>query len=191
MKIQITLKSIKKNIKNSETYFRKYNPISYKGISRNPLSAVPGDKFDAMNRIIEKYNYDISDTDMDLLPSADDLKIVYDALENKSMYEIIKVYRDEHSINSMTIGFDIGYWGSDHFSLIADTIVTPMWHGPIEEDYKELRKILKRLNNNLLFKSYLDANKFREFYRSKSWGETESYEDEFCIIGIDGVRLPS
>jgi len=42
-----------------------------------------------MNRIIEKYNYDISDkdTDMDLLPSADDLKFVYDALENKSIYE--------------------------------------------------------------------------------------------------------
>ena len=55
----------------------------------NYTAAIPGDKSDAMNRIIEKYNYDISDkdTDMDLLPSADDLKFVYDALENKSMYE--------------------------------------------------------------------------------------------------------
>ena len=204
------LENIKKHQKEYtelRKYFNEFNPTNYMGISRIPVSAIPGEIADVkkskskvdnyyagiiMNKIItEKYNYDIldKDTDVDLFQSLDDSRIVYDVLDHKDQYEIIKVYRNEYTSSSITLGFDIGYWGGDHFSLIADTIITPMWHVPIREDFEELRQSLKDLNNNLLFKSYLEAEKFREYYRKKIWAETEFYEGEFCIIKIDKVAL--
>jgi len=55
------------------------------------------------------------------------------------------------------------------------------------DDLAELAKELSCLNENMLFRSHEDSRKFREYYKSKSWAETED-GDEFLIICIDAVK---
>ncbi|MGE5294175.1 MAG: hypothetical protein ACM3VT_05050 [Solirubrobacterales bacterium] len=109
---------------------------------------------------------------------------IHGLLDQLSSWEIIHVQRDEFLVSDATLGFDIGYWSGDHFSLIADTIVTPMWHPPAPEDWGELLGQLSRLNEHLLFARPEDAAAFRAWYISRPWAETEG---EFCIIQVDQV----
>lgn len=88
------------------------------------------------------------------------------------------------------MGFDTGHWGGgEHFSVIADTIVTPKWHGPDPEDYKELASQLSRLNRNLLLDSVQDAGLFKAYCKSKEWAEIEDEAGEFFVIQVDEVSL--
>jgi hypothetical protein len=66
-------------------------------------------------------------------------------------FEIIEVARSTFGTKFDFLGFDIGYWGSDHFSLICDSVVMPRWHPPEPELFEELGKHLYCLNNHLLF----------------------------------------
>jgi hypothetical protein len=188
--------------------FSGFNVRNYRGVSRNRLlSPIPFTERDDLeayyherveNRaaitkwwelLINKVeNEDINsdeDDDDDLLPSIESALEVYRLLDIPEQYEIIKVKRQDFEINPNTLGFDIGYWGGDHFSLIADTLVTPNWHPAPEEDYQELRQCLSELNPNILFNNPEDASEFRNWYKSKDWAETEDREDEFCIIQVD------
>ncbi len=189
--------------------FSGFNVRSYRGLRRDvmigPIPFAERDELEAYylherveNRaaitkwwelLINKVeNEDINsdeDDDGDLLPSIESALEVYRLLDIPEQYEIIKVKRQDFEINPNTLGFDIGYWGGDHFSLIADTLVTPMFHPAPEEDYQELRQRLSALNPNILFNNPEDASEFRNWYKSKGWAETEDYEDEFCIIQVD------
>jgi len=189
--------------------FSGFNARNYRGVSRDrllsPIPFTERDEFEAFylherveNRaaitrwwelLINKVeNEDINsdeDDDGDLLPSIESALELYRLLDIPDQYEIIKVKRQDFEINSNTLGFDIGYWGGDHFSLIADTLVTPMFHPAPEEDYQELCQRLSALNPNILFNNPEDASEFRNWYKSKDWAETEDREDEFCIIQVD------
>jgi hypothetical protein len=44
------------------------------------------------------------------------------------------VRRYFYESNDNILGYDVGYWAGDHYSIIADTIITPTWHGPPEKD---------------------------------------------------------
>lgn len=188
--------------------FSGFNARNYRGVSRDRLlSPIPFTERDDLeaycperveNRaaiikwwelLINKVeNEDINsdrDDDDDLLPSIESALEVYRLLDIPEQYEIIKVKRRDFEIDQSTLGFDIGYWGGDHFSLIADTLVTPKWHPAPEEDYPELRQRLSALNTNILFNNPEDASEFRNWYKSKGWAETEDREDEFCIIQVD------
>lgn len=202
------LSKYEKEYKTFRMAFSGFNIRNYKGISRKcllgPIAFTERDDLEAYyherveNRaaitkwwelLINKVeNEDINsdkDDDGDLLPSIESALEVYRLLDIPEQYEIIKVERQDFEINPNTLGFDIGYWGGDHFSLIADTLVTPMWHGAPEEDYQELRQRLSALNPNILFDNPEDASEFRNWYKSKDWAETEDREDEFCIIQVD------
>ena len=136
----------------------------------------------------ESQGFEIDD---DLFNSKEQALEVYKLLDSPVNYEIIYVQRHKYSKSSRTLGFDIGFWGGDHFSLIADTIIVPTWHVPIPKDYKELANRLTVLNDNLLFNSVQDAEDFRNYYKTKDWAETESEAGEFCVIQVDLVKVPT
>ena len=185
------------------------DPVKYRGISRSPLMAFPCldqkviDEFEASGcemRSNAKARYqfrqligDVSDNynsgvDEDLLASQSDAKQVLDLLDEPESWEIIYLSRDLLDSTSTTLGFDIGYWGGDHFSLIADAIVIPRWHPPMPDDFGGLRQALSTLNANLLFESPEAAREYRAYYTSRPWAETEMSEGEFCLIRVNAIE---
>jgi len=127
-----------------------------------------------------------------VLDNLTDAKELYFLTNDPRRWEIIHVSRAESRVSENTLGYDIGYWDSDHFSLIGDTIVTPCFHGPPREDYFELACTLSMLNEPLLFPSINDSENFRSYYKSKSWAEEEDIVDmgdKFDIIRVDIVLL--
>ncbi len=189
--------------------FNCINSYNYRGISRDVLiphislsslspkiarilhdHGVDTDNENRQARIkLSKYTkkyIDAEDYDSDILESLEQAKEVYALLDQKDNYEIVHLKRFVQDTNSNTLGFDIGYWGGDHFSLICDVAVMPMWHPPLEEDYNEIAPWLKLLNLNVLFDNYNDAQQFKVYYKTKKWAEHED-SDEFNIIRIDAI----
>lgn len=181
--------------------FACFAPEKYRGISRSPLE---GDSWDdpAQVKALEDAGIDMTSNreartcldrsidksddsyDICLIPRLEDALHIHELLDQPSLWELIHVRRDELLASETTLGFDVGYWSDDHFSLIADTIVTPIWHPPALKDWEELAGQLSRLNEHLLFARPEDAAAFREWYISKPWAE-EGEPGEFCIIQID------
>lgn len=121
------------------------------------------------------------------LCSLDEIRSVYDLIENKADYEILEIIENEIEITDKGIGFDIGYMGGDFFSAIADAAVKPMWHPPDFDDMQDIIIHLKKLNEHCLFPTFQDAKDYRELYLAKAWGEKELYEGEITIIQIRTV----
>lgn len=186
------------------------NPTHYRGISREPLSPLPTFDSDVLNtftetgvdveteknartRFLEIVGEDnpIEDYDDDLLSSLDLALEVYKLLKKPDDYEIVFLSRQQvNSTKEMrTLGFDIGYWGGDHFSLIGDTVIYPLWHPPEPQDFDELAEKLQTLNEYALFPTREAAEEFRKYYMTKIWAEKESFPGQFCIIEIGLPRL--
>lgn len=189
--------------------FARFDPKKYRGISRYSVEAYPS----MDERAIQAFSSTGLDMDsnrkariemykmlkdefgsnkkysIDLLKTKESASAVFKLLDIPENYEIICTRRIDFIENTRILGFDIGYWGGDRFSLIADTIIMPTWHIPDEEDYVELAEKLSILNENLLFKAPGEAEYFRNYYKSKSWAETEGYEGQFCIIQVELVPL--
>lgn len=169
--------------------FRAFNPKRYRGIFRECLFAypslssqeienfqakcnmffVPFGKTDELARYrfreiigkpVDEYS-PLSDRSYDVLDSLADAKELYFLLDDPKQWEIIHVSREESLGSKSTLGFDIGYWDLNHFSLIGDTIVTPRFHPPPREDYANLSRAFSKLNEHLLFTSINDAESFR------------------------------
>jgi hypothetical protein len=179
---------------------------SYRGISRYPIKAesyyndsiikhMRDFEVEAMPASLKlgqlsnmdywsKYNIVI---DVDITDSIAQAREVLSLLKNKKDYEIIHLSRTDYIKTDRTLGFDIGYWGGDHFSLICDCSVMPMYHSPEPEDFNELSIWLRMLNKHLLFETSDDAESFRKYYMTKQWAEKEEYEGEFCIIQVDEI----
>jgi len=105
-------------------------------------------------------------------------------LDAPDEYEIIEVARDACETDWELFGFDVGYWRSGNFSLICDSIVMPRWHPPLEDDLPGLAELLRSLNEHVLFSTVKDAQKFRDYYRTRDWAESEDLVGEFCIIQV-------
>lgn len=127
------------------------------------------------------------DDDGNLLDSLDQAQQVFSLLERPEDHEICLLRREHYEISEHTLGFDIGYWGGDHFSLIADSYVVPAWRPPPPQDQSEVKLQLSVLNKRLLFDRVAAARSFLDYYRSKAWAEKERYEGEFQIIQVDHV----
>jgi hypothetical protein len=122
------------------------------------------------------------------LAIAEQLQTVVDSPGN---FEIIEVAREAFLTQYKFLGFDIGYWTGDYFSLICDSIVMPQWHPTAPESFEELEKLIRCLNEYILFPSTEDADKFLKYYRSQSWAEEEYPIGEFCIIQVAAVSKTS
>ncbi len=183
--------------------FRMFDVKRYRGICRHPLLPYPSleqkviDAFEATGgdmksdaearrrfcEILGDPPYD-PNVDEDLLASLGDAREVLSLTDDPARWEIVHLARGEMASGGTPLGYDVGYWGGDHFSLIADTIVIPCWHPPIPDDFIELAEAMSELNAHLLFDSAARAGEFRTYYKSKPWAETEDYEGEFCIIRV-------
>lgn len=155
----IVKRNVVEEYKKFRNVFSYFNPAKYLGISRDPLFGVSQDRQSDFGEILEPEASDylsiLEENNLcvdDLIFDYNDAINTFKKINNKQIYEIIRVCKEKFEYNSNVIGFDIGYCGGDHFSLIADTIVIPTWHGPPEKDYNEiLNKLKPLLNENLLF----------------------------------------
>lgn len=179
---------------------------AYRGTSRFPLMPFPSTdpevirSFEysgcdmrteqaARRRFIEILGSDVpEDFDDDLLAEQPAAREVFSLLVCPKEYEIVQVAREPFIENANTLGFDIGYWGGDHYSIICDSAVRPHWHPPQPECFDDLARQLKMVNESFLFPSAETAAAFRSWYRTQDWAETEFRTDEFCIIQVNKPR---
>jgi hypothetical protein len=201
--------------------FPSIDPNAYRGIYReqleggtpelvdeltNPACVLPGRGWDASTRQarlkmaeILAYKFeesskwrDYQENEAMFLKLEDALRI-YRLLGNPDDHEIILARRHDFARTPNTLGFDIGYWAGDNYSIICDTFVRPQWHSAPEEEFHSLTPFASRLNRNVLFDSSEQAQEFLTYYRTTNWGEEDDSFDpklgtsDYTIIQVDGV----
>ena len=129
------------------------------------------------------------DFDDDLMKTETQAREIFSLLDDASRFELLLLRRGEFDPSARLLGYDIGYWGGDHYSLISDSFVAPSWHPPQPDAFQALAEQLRCLNHSLLFPSPEAARSFRSWYRTQDWAETEGHEDEFEIIQVCTVEL--
>jgi hypothetical protein len=166
-------------------------PTLYRGISRDPLELLPEcvpDEPDARALTLMRDLVLVDPASIDpivhLLPDRPAALRVHELLDNPLEYEIAFVSRDPAVSVGDSFGFDIGYWGGDHFSLICDAAIAPRWHPPDPDDYAQLAVQLRALNAHSLFPTREHARAFSAFYQSRSWAESELEPGQFVIIEV-------
>jgi hypothetical protein len=181
-------------------------PASYRGISRRPVDRWDEDESQsgvelpnavARWRIWELYGPDPTVYwtqppwfDADLLPELDIAREILSLADDGRDRELVHVSRGALTISGTTLGFDVGYWGSGHFSIIADALLMPQWHGCPEKDLESLTPWGCSLNGNMLFPTAALASRYRDWYVYQPWAEEESEPGEFQVIRVDQVECP-
>jgi hypothetical protein len=192
--------------------FAEFDPCSYKGIARQPFSAetltretIRSGNFREWERpsnkarirmfelLEEKITCDLVEDPYyaDLFDRESDAREVLSMVENPRDYEIVEARISEFESTPGSLGYDLGYWGGEAYSLIADTLVTPMWHPAPEECYERMRAWYRHLNENLLFGAASDAAEFREYYTAQNWAEREPDGSGFPVIQVLAVDSPA
>lgn len=187
---------------------KNVHPANYRGIDRCPLCEdpipEPGwatdathcgtlDQRDVGARIrmldfVGTSNRDYYDSTRCVVPTLENAHELMTLVDSPSEYEIVRLSQSEPGeicAGDTDLGFDIGYWGSDSYSIVCDSAVWPRWHGPYGEVFDELAKRLTELNSHALFPIYEAAERFRSWYRTQSWAEQEGEPGEFCIIKVE------
>jgi hypothetical protein len=118
------------------------------------------------------------------LAQAEELLLLVDRLEE---YEIVRLSDDDFSETPM-FGYDVGYWGGGTYSILCDSVIWPMWHGPNPEAFDHLLQYVEPLNAHMLFPDHASANRFRSFYLTQPWAETEAAAGDFSVIRVDEVE---
>jgi hypothetical protein len=111
------------------------------------------------------------------------------AVDHPETYELVRLSRDSFDEGPM-LGFDVGYWGGGNYSILCDSLIWPLWHGAPSEAFHDLGQHIACLNTHMLCPDRQSAERFRSFYLTQSWGETEDVPGEFCVIRIDAVETP-
>jgi hypothetical protein len=189
--------------------FPNIDPTCYRGIDRCPLcedpipdhgwSATPEhralDDRDVAARVrmldfVGRWNKDYFGAVRCAVPTVENARELASPLETPSHYEIVRLSQSsagEVCVDDKDLGFDIGYWGSDSYSIICDSAIWSRWHGPYDDVLPELATRLAELNSNCLFQTHEAADRFRSWYRSQDWAEQEGEPGEFCIIKVQTV----
>lgn len=180
-------------------------PSRYRGIDRDPLEplfetgvqtvAGVGPDWVAKVRMREGVRAGSQDPsywsrlDPDVIEDPGFAREVAGLTDRPADWEVIEVDRAERLVGDATLGFDVGCWGSDHFSIVHDSMLVPSRHGPPSEEFGALRPFAKRLNEHALFAQWSDADAFRSWYRDRPWAERESEEDdpEFHVVRVASV----
>lgn len=176
--------------------FNFLHPANYQGIGRTFLDSMPfwpddngqiinestiPDSFNNIEARFQLAKIKYSDSDFVSAESSfyfkleKDMKAVFSALENPSLYDWIEIDNSSGSVpDTTTIGYDIGTL--DGYSIICDTCIAPLWHAPDLADMEDIVTYCKRLNSTCLFENYEDAKLFMDLYKSKKWGEKGSFD---------------
>jgi hypothetical protein len=181
--------------------FRGVDPTAYRGIERFPLSEIPEsfagsdevttssssivDDAEARRRLIEI----LGDHECDHYPcsmvetfaQAHELMLLMDHPEE---YEVVRLSRGDSGKGAL-FGFDVGYWGGGNYSILCDSVIWPMWHGPVPAAFNDLSHHVACLNSHMLFPDHDSAERFRSFYVTQAWAETEDEPAEFCVIRVE------
>jgi len=181
------------------------NPAAYRGIERCPLSEIPepdpgwveatpptmlttGDD-KARRRLLAILGADhtCDHYPCSLVPTlaqAHELLLLADHPEE---YEVVRLSRDNPD-GGRLLGFDVGYWGGGNYSILCDSVIWPMWHPPVPAVLGDLAHHVESLNDFMLFPDRASAERFRSFYLTQSWAETEDEPGEFSVIRIEAVE---
>ena len=190
------------------------DPLSYCGIGRWPLRPWTGNVEDAkisgeivnpsLSEVLARQEFleingeDREEWDMwpeawdynkELIRTLDETIRIFKCLQNPADFEVIKVSRTQHDSEHHVLGYDVGYWGGDHFSLISDTVIMPQWHPPVSNRLEAVAEQMHALNEFALFLRPEEASTYLEFYRSEAWGESEDYSGQFCVIQVAEITL--
>jgi hypothetical protein len=197
----------KEEYKQLRQHFSFINPNNYRGTGRthfdgNPfyfdkgvLFSYPGTDLNSFDNLQARKlfaRYEDINTPIDTLDdlpfySLEEMQNVYELIDNKQDYDILKISENKETSSDKTLGFDIGYIGGDFFSAITDVALKPLWHPPDFEDMKDIVQHLKCLNQFCLFDTYERAKAYRQTYLSKQWGEKEMWGGQITIIQIEKV----
>src|SRR5262249_4804817 len=120
--------------------------------------------------------------DPDLLPSLDAAREILRLTDEPADREVVRVTRGTVAATPETLGFDLGYWGNDHFSSLADAMLLPRWHPCPTEKLSSLEPWARRLNPNMLFRSAPEATEYRCWYLEQPWAEDEDEPEQFQVI---------
>jgi hypothetical protein len=180
-------------------------PAAYRGIARCPLSEIPepdpgwvgatppisletrDDK--ARRRFLEILggHHTCDHYPCSLFPTlalAHELLLLVDHPEE---YEVVRLSRDSSEAGHL-LGFDVGDWSGGNYSILCDSIIWPRWHPPVPVALSDLAHHIETLNDFMLFPDRASAERFRSFYLTQSWAETESEPGEFCVIRVELVE---
>lgn len=176
-------------------------PERYAGIARFPIDRwwkgdegiePPGPNTNARRRIFDLFGPDPTlhhsappAFDPDLLPSVELAEEIRELSDDPSRYEVLRVTRRTGDVTEGTLGFDVGYWGSDHFSALCDAMMMPRWHGAPLEAFEALRAWSAKLTPAQLFTTAENAGDFRTWYLAQPWAELEGYPGEIEVIRVD------
>lgn len=180
--------------------FNTVEPTAYRGIERWALSESlqpdpgwsqteprPADE-KASDRLLEILggDHECDHYPCSLIPTLTLAQELMRAVDHPEEYELVRLSRDVFDGGPM-LGFDVGYWGGGNYSILCDSLIWPMWHGAPSEAFHDLAQHIECLNTYMLFSDRHSAERFRSFYLTQSWAETEDAPGEFCIIRIDAV----
>jgi hypothetical protein len=157
------------------------HPTQYRGVARAPADAQTLANISAAAHGTIPPGSVGEDDVIDTLALA---SYLLNLVPTRTLSEVIYVETGRFSETHKTLGFDAGYWGGDHFSLIADVAITPRWHPPPPDAFALIAERLKPLNDYMLFPTANEAASFVQFYRAQDWAETEFQEGEFAIIRV-------
>ncbi len=139
----------------------------YKGIDREPLEYTPDNFHEYTQKSVIQYFDSIDKTDAELL--------------------FIRAAGCNDKIPSglISLGYDttwvFGHGACDGFSAICDCMFLCRWHG-CDNEGTEFISEFQKLNNNGLFNSADDAEKYLTHYLEQDWAEQGAY----CIYEIYG-----
>jgi hypothetical protein len=182
------------------------SPARYRGFDRFPLEAIfesdvqttPGVGPDWVAKVRMREDVRLGSDDpsyWELLDPdvVEDLAVARDVLartDRPEEWEVVAVDRVAEVPGDLTLGFDVGTWGDDHFSIVRDAMLVPRRHPAAPEDFAFLVPHARRLNAHQLFATHDDAAAYRAWYRTRRWAEREDAsrtEPEFQIVRVDAV----
>ena len=193
--------------RNLRKAFKMIDPGAYRGIERCPLSeapepdpvwtqATPPDALTdvdarARQRLLKILgpNHECEHYPCSLVPMLTQARELMRLVDRPAEYEIVRLSHGESS-NAPLLGYDVGYWGGGNYSILCDSVIWPVWHGPVPEAFEELAQQIECLNTHALFPDHGSADRFRSFYVKQSWAETEAVTGEFSVIRIERVEEP-
>jgi hypothetical protein len=186
---------------------KNIDPAEYRGIERCPLAEDPliepwfaGDerRYRALDErdVAARVRFvdivgadDLTDKSSCVVLTLDYARELIRLVDSPAEYEIVRLAKalPESPRSQSHLGFDIGYWGGDSYSIICDSAIWPVWHGPPTDVFAELSDRLRELNTHCLFPTYESAQRFRSWYCTQDWAEIEGEPGEFCIISIEAI----